>query len=121
MNIEKIKELKTIIAEYDSTSENDKEKENYIAALVATKLKGDSFFINAININSRGHNGVMSTDSLKELAETMLMNHGACHTLLWEGSEKNTIQGVCFHHEVPTGTWFNLMSMEKAKEKGLVS
>lgn len=121
MNLERIKKLKKVIASYDSDYENEDELDNYLMDAITEGVRSkNGVFINATNIDSRGNNGVLMVKNMKEAAEKMLMNHGNCQTILWKGAEKNTIQGVCYHHDCPTGTWFNVMSKHKAQKKGLV-
>ena len=122
MNIEKLKKLKTVIAEYDSTSENEYEHDDYMLNAITDGVRSkNGIFINANNIDWQGNSGMSSASDMKDAAMKMLMNSGNCNTILWKGAERNTIQGVSYHHDCPTGTWFNVMSMHKAKKKGLVS
>lgn len=122
MNIEKLRKQKNIIAEYEEYSENEFRYEDYLTEAVLHGVRSKKgVFISATNVDWRGSNGALMADNMKEAAIKMLMNNGQCHTLLWKGQEKNTIQGVSFHHDCPTGTFFNVMSKAKAIKKGLVS
>ena len=122
MDISKIKEKKEVIAEYNEYSDNKNEREEYINNAVKYGVKeGERIFINATNMDSNGANGVISAEDMNAAARMMLVDNAKCHTLLWKGSEIGTIQGVSFHESCPTGTWFNVMSMSKAREKGLVT
>jgi hypothetical protein len=39
-------------------------------------------------------------------AEALLMHDGQCRTEVWIGEEDNTLEGVCYHHDAPTGSTF---------------
>jgi hypothetical protein len=121
MDIDKLRKLKTVIAEYDSNSENEYEYQEYLNMAIGYIRSKNGVFINATNIDWQGRNGVLLADDMKDAAKKMLMNSGNCHTILWKGAERNTIQGVSYHHDCPTGTWFNVMSRAKAIKKGLIT
>jgi hypothetical protein len=122
MNLDKLRKLKTVIAEYDSTSENEYEHDHYMLNAITEGVRSkNGVFVNATNVNWQGRDGVLMADDMKDAANKMLMNSGNCHTILWKGAERNTIQGVSYHHDCPTGTWFNVMSRAKAIKKGLIN
>lgn len=81
-------------------------------------IKGgkDGFFIVGTNLNWRGSSGYTTAKSLEDVARKILMNDGECETLVFK-SKGNTLTAVSYHHDCPTGSWFKIMTMNKAKKE----
>ena len=65
-------------------------------------------------------NVITKAETLREVANKILMHDGQCTTKVWKGSEPNTLEAVSYHHDCPTGSWFTIMTLHKAKRKGLI-
>ena len=107
-----IKEHKDIIASYDCHSENEYEYDDYEENL-KTELKemGNEWHIDARNINWQGRSGSLETDNIDGVISATLFHDGQCTTEIWK--EKDTLEGVCYHHDCPTGSWFTITGIKE--------
>lgn len=69
--------------------------------------------IDATNINWRGQSGTLNTSDPDKVIQAILMHDGRCNTTVWEGEDDNTLDGVCYHHDCPTGTWFTITGVKE--------
>jgi hypothetical protein len=109
---EKLKALlekhKVIVASYDCYSEDDWHYENFQEGMRDyLKSMGDSWDIECRNANWRGSTGYMTSSDPIKVIRAILMHDGQCRTEVWEG-EDNTLEGVCYHHDCPTGSFFTI-------------
>ena len=114
-----IEEHKDIIASYDCHSENEYEYDDYEENLKA-KLKemGNEWYIDARNINWQGRSGSLDTDDIDSVISATLFHDGQCKTEVWvgidqQGNPDNTLEGICYHHDCPTGSWFTITGTEE--------
>ena len=109
-----IEEHKDIIASYDVVrcSENEYEYDDYEENL-KTELKemGNEWHIDAKNINWQGRSGSLETDDIDGVISATLFHDGQCRTEIWK--EKDTLEGVCYHHDCPTGSWFTITGIKE--------
>ena len=73
----------------------------------ALKDIGNVWDIECRNANWRGQTGTMESSDPDKVISSILMHDGQCNTEVWEG-ENNTLEGVCYHHDCPTGSWFTI-------------
>ena len=71
------------------------------------KDMGNVWNIECRNANWRGQTGTMESSDPDKVINAILMHDGQCNTEVWEG-EDNTLEGVCYHHDCPTGSWFTI-------------
>jgi hypothetical protein len=115
-----IDKQKEIIAEYDCGSDFEWEYEDYVDNMKYAPIKGEAFFIQGTNLDWRGSSRSAKAETLQEVANIILMHDGQCSTKVWKGTEPNTLEAVSYHHDCPTGSWFTIMTMYKAKRKRLI-
>jgi hypothetical protein len=72
------------------------------------------------NANWRGQTGIMESEDPEKVIDAILMHDGQCRTEVWEDTEVSfgsahipeahtkILQGVCYHHDCPTGSWFTI-------------
>ena len=131
-NVEVIKrnlEERDIIAKYDCNSTYIDEEGNevydefmfddYVDNLKYSKaIRGgkNGFFILGRNLTWRGSDGFAFAKTIEDVARKLLMHDGQCRTVIWK-SDGNTLEAVSYHHDVPTGSTFTVMTMSKAKKE----
>ena len=103
-----VKEHKVTVAAYDCYSENDFEYDDYTYDMVsALKDMGCSVWdIEVSNGNWRGQTGYMTSSDPEKIANALLMHDGQCRTEVW--MDGDGLEGVCYHHDCPTGSWFTI-------------
>lgn len=81
---------------------------------------GSNWVIEATNINWRGASGELETDDMDKVVSSTLFHDGQCNTTIWKDTEVSfgsahipeahtkILQGVSYHHDCPTGTWFTI-------------
>jgi hypothetical protein len=103
-----IEEHKVLVAGYDCHSESDWEHEDFVVNMTESlKDMGSVWDIECRNANWRGSTGYMTSSDPDKVISAILMHDGQCNTEVWEG-ENNTLEGVCYHHDCPTGSWFTI-------------
>tara|TARA_R110000823_G_scaffold65753_1_gene154280 strand:+ start:48 stop:398 length:351 start_codon:yes stop_codon:yes gene_type:complete len=103
-----IEKHKVIVAAYDCYSEDEWEYDDFnINMLEVLKDMGNVWEIECKNANWRGSTGYMESSDPYKVISAILMHDGQCRTEVWEG-EDNTLDGVCYHHDCPTGSWFTI-------------
>ena len=121
-----IEKHKDIIASYDCYSENEYEYDDYEENL-KTELKemGNEWHIDAKNINWQGRSGSLETDDIDSVISATLFHDGQCRTEIWRDTEVSfgsahipeahtkILQGVCYHHDCPTGSWFTITGIDE--------
>ena len=115
---EKLEELiekhRVIIASYDCYSEDEWEYDDFkINMLSELKDMGNVWEIECKNANWRGQTGTMESSDPDKVINAILMHDGQCRTEVWEGVDQqgnpdNTLDGVCYHHDCPMGSWFTI-------------
>jgi hypothetical protein len=63
------------------------------------------------NANWRGQTGIMESEDPEKVIDAILMHDGQCNTEVWEGEDGDklsSLEGVCYHHDCPTGSWFTI-------------
>ena len=118
---EKLKDLieghKDIIASYDLDDcddhyQSDWMYEDYVENLKEElKQMGNEWHIDAKNINWQGRSGSLETDDIDSVISATLFHDGQCRTEIWK--EKDTLEGVCYHHDCPTGSWFTITGIKE--------
>lgn len=124
-----MKDNRYIIAEYDCHATYEDEDGNeihyefvyddYIDNLKYSKaIRGgkDGFFIYGRNLNWRGSDGFAYAKTLEDVGRKILMHDGQCRTEVWK-SDGNTLEAISYHHDVPTGSTFTIMTMSKARKE----
>tara|TARA_R110000796_G_scaffold35981_4_gene92190 strand:- start:764 stop:1117 length:354 start_codon:yes stop_codon:yes gene_type:complete len=103
-----IENHKVIVASYDCYTEDDWHYEDFQYNMKEElKSMGNSWDIECRNANWRGSTGYMTSSDPDKVISAILMNNGECNTEIWEG-ENDTLEGVCYHHDCPTGSWFTI-------------
>ena len=115
---EKLKNLienhKTMVAAYDCYSEDDWHYEDFKEGMEDyLKSIGNTWEIECRNANWRGQTGTMESSDPDKVINAILMHDGQCRTEVWEGIDQqgnpdNTLEGVCYHHDCPMGSWFTI-------------
>jgi hypothetical protein len=116
-----IEKHKVIVASYDCYSEEDWHYENFQEGMRDyLKSMGDSWDVECKNANWRGSTGYMTSSDPDKVISAILMHNGECNTEVWEDTEvpfgsahipeahTKILQGVCYHHDCPTGSWFTI-------------
>jgi len=67
---------------------------------------GDEWKVTVHNGNWRGQTGTLESEDWKKVANALLMHDGQCDTEIWVGEEDDTLEGICYHHDCPTGSTF---------------
>lgn len=108
----KIKEHRVYVASYEETH-NEFEYENYVYDMVnALKDMGCSVWdVEVQNANWRGQTGYMTSSDPEKIADALLMHDGRCRTDVW--MDGDGLEGVCYHHDAPTGSWFTIKINEE--------
>ena len=108
-----VKEHKVYVANYDCYSENDFEYDDYTYDMVnALKDMGCSVWdVEVSNANWRGQTGYMTSSDPEKIANALLMHDGACRTEVW--MDGDGLEGVCYHHDAPTGSGFTIKINKK--------
>ena len=108
-----IEEHKDIIASYDCYSEDEWEYDDFkINMLSELKDMGNVWEIECKNANWRGSTGYIESSDTDKITNAILMHDGQCKTEVWEG-ENDTLEGVCYHHDCPTGSWFTITGIKE--------
>ena len=95
------------IAMYDQHSDYEYNYDDYMVATVRElKEIGTEWIVMVHNGNWKGQTGELTTDDPFRVARVLLMNEGQCRTEVFIGEENNTLEGMCYHHDVPTGSSF---------------
>ena len=103
-----IEEHKVMVATYDCYSEDDWHYEDFQEGMKDyLKSMGNKWHIDAKNINWQGRSGSLETNDIDNVISATLFHDGQCRTEIWEW-ENNTLEGVCYHHDCPTGSWFTI-------------
>ena len=103
-----IENHKVIVASYDCYIEEDWHYEDFQYGMKDyLKSMGNLWDIECRNANWRGSTGYMTSSDPDKVISAILMNNGECNTEIWEG-ENDTLEGVCYHHDCPTGSWFTI-------------
>lgn len=103
-----IEKHKIMIAAYDCYSEDDWHYEDFQEDMKDyLKDMGNVWEIECSNSNWRGQTGTMESSDPDKVINAILMHDGECNTEVWEG-KNNTLDGVCYHHDCPTGSWFTI-------------
>ena len=132
---EKLKDLieghKDIIASYDLDDcddhyQSDWMYEDYVENLKEElKQMGNEWHIDAKNINWQGRSGSLETDDIDSVISATLFHDGQCRTEIWRDTEVSfgsahipeahtkILQGVCYHHDCPTGSWFTITGIKE--------
>ena len=116
---EKLKNLienhKIMVAAYDcySAEEGDWQYEDFKEGMKDyLKSIGNTWEIECKNANWRGQTGTMESSDPDKVINAILMHDGQCNTEVWKG-EDNTLEGVCYHHDCPTGSWFTITGIDE--------
>jgi hypothetical protein len=112
--------MKYTVASYNHESYSEEEYGDYIANMEYAPIKGKQFYIDGRNLNWQGRDGYLVANTIIEVAEKILMHDGRCTTEVWKGEERNTLEATTWHHDCPTGSHFTIMTLHKAKKKGLI-
>ena len=116
-----IEKHKIMVAAYDCYSEDDWHYEDFQEGMKDyLKSIGNVWEIECKNANWRGQTGTMESSDPNKIINAILMHDGQCRTEVWEDTkvpfgsahipEAHTkiLQGVCYHHDCPTGSWFTI-------------
>jgi|TARA_R100001530_G_scaffold74731_1_gene52602 hypothetical protein len=107
-----IKKHKVMVATYDCYSEDDWHYEDFQESMKDyLKSMGNEWHIDAKNINWQGRTGSLETDDIDDVISATLFHDGQCRTEVWE--EGNALEGVCYHHDCPTGSWFTITGIKE--------
>ena len=102
-----MKENLTQVASYDQYSDSEYEYDFYIEGIImALKDIGSVWDVTVHNGNWRGQTGTLTSSDPERVAEALLMHDGQCRTEVGIGEEDDTLEGVCYHHDTPTGSTF---------------
>ena len=105
-----IEEHKIMVASYDCYSEDDWHYEDFKEGMKDyLKDIGNVWHIECRNANWRGQTGTMESSDIDKVIDAILMHDGQCRTEVWE--EGNALEGVCYHHDCPTGSWFTITAI----------
>jgi len=95
------------IAVYDQNNDYEYEYYDYMTDIAyALHNIGTKWDITVHNGNWKGQTGTLTSDEITKISSSLLMNDRACRTEIFIGEEKNTLEGVCYHHDAPTGSTF---------------
>ena len=106
---------KDYIADYDCHDEcelmyEDFKSEMLIALGKMKKGKTGEYRVTAENLTWNGKSGNFETHDKEKVVNALLLHDGQCKTKMWwNGCCNKKIQGVCYHHDVPTGTRFEII------------
>ena len=106
---------KDYIANYDCHDEyeymyDDFKSEMLDALGKMKKGKTGEYHCVAEKANWRGSTGTLVTTDKNKLINALLFNDGNCTTRMWwHGCCNKVIEGICYHHDVPTGTKFKII------------
>jgi hypothetical protein len=95
------------IAVYDQHADYEYEYDDYMTEMrIALENIGTEWDITVHNGNWKGQTGTLTSDDVIQVSRTLLMDSGQCVTEISIGEEDNTLEGVCYHHDSPTGSRF---------------
>ena len=95
------------VAQYNQNADYEYEYNDYMAEMkVALENIGTEWNITVHNGNCWADSGTLTSDDVIQVSRTLLMNNGQCETEISIGEEANTLEGVCYHHDDPTGSRF---------------
>ena len=107
-----IEEHKIMVASYDEYCEDDFHYEDFVSNMKESlKDIGNVWDIECRNANWRGQTGTMESSDPEKVIDAILMHDGQCNTEVWEGEDGDklsSLEGVCYHHDCPTGSWFTI-------------
>ncbi|MHA2084721.1 MAG: hypothetical protein ACXABD_13270 [Candidatus Thorarchaeota archaeon] len=107
--------------EYGNEIHDEFVYDDYICNIKHSKaIRGgkDGFFIYGRNLNWRGSDGFAYAKTLEDVGDKILMHDGRCRTSVWKPSgNSNTLEAISYHHDVPTGSEFTIMTLSKARKE----
>jgi len=83
------------------------------------ELKGSFYVVDAKNVDWRGASGIAICNDWDRVLEVICIGNDY-RIELSKGEGKNTLDGVTYHHDCPTGTYYTIMSGHKAFSDGLI-